>query len=114
AERVLEVMCLVKAPEAAPHLLELKRHSQVPKLARQWLDENVSGAVEGLLSVAAGRGKDADAAREHLAEVARRGHAALIEEHLSSMPATVAARLRRDLLPKSPAPEAHAAEDPPW
>lgn len=114
ATRVLEVLCLVKAPEAAPHLLELKLNSQVPKLARQWLDENVESAVAGLMPLAAGRGKNADAAREHLADLARMGHRALVEERLRFVPATVAGRLRRDLLPKAPPAEPLGEKEPRW
>src|SRR5262249_45742495 len=114
ANRVLEVLCLVKSPEVAPAMLELKLRSHVPKLARQWLEENVESAVAGLVPVAAGRGKDADAAREYLADVGRRGHAALVEEHLWSPPHSVPPRLRRDLLPKEEPPHEPHGKEPTW
>src|SRR5207247_692666 len=31
AAAVLKVLCLVQAPEAAPHMLDLRLHSQVPR-----------------------------------------------------------------------------------
>jgi hypothetical protein len=97
ATRLLEVLCLVRAPEAAPHMLEVKLRSSVPRLARQWLDEHMGLAVAGLVPVAAGRGKIAEAALEYLVEARRRGHAQLVEEHLRSLPSGVADRMRRDL-----------------
>jgi hypothetical protein len=97
-EQVLEVFCLVKAPEAAPFLLELKLKSKAPSLARQWLDEEVGNAVAGLIPVAAGRGKLAEAALDYLREAKRRGHADVIAEQLQAAPPDVANRVRRDVL----------------
>src|SRR5262249_52706135 len=39
------VLCLVKAPEVAPHLLALKVAGKGASLVRQWLDEQVGNAV---------------------------------------------------------------------
>ena len=41
ADRLLEVLCLVKAPEAGPLLLEFQLQSKVPKRAADWLDQQV-------------------------------------------------------------------------
>ncbi len=98
AEAMMEVFCLVRAPEAAPHVLELKLKSKVPSLARQWLDSQVGNAVAGLVPLVAGRGKPAEAALEYLREAKRRGHAALIEEQLRTAPAAIAARVRAEVL----------------
>jgi hypothetical protein len=98
AEQLLEVLCLVKAPDAAPHLLEVKVRSRVPKLAGAWLDEQVGNAVAGLIPVAAARGKLAEAALEYLRDANKKGHGQLIEERLREQPADVAAKVRRDVL----------------
>jgi hypothetical protein len=98
ADRLLEVLCLVKAPEAAPHLLELRLGSKVPKRAGEWLDTQVGNAVAGLLPTAAGRGRLADAAVEYLREARRKGYTALIEEQLRAAAPEVAAKVRRDVL----------------
>ncbi len=116
AAGVLEALCLVKAPEAAPFMLDLQRHSGVPRLARRWLDEQVGNAVAGLVPVAAGHGKKADAARDFLAEVQQRGHTDLIEEQLSHLPAASARKLRRDLMARAPlhGEPLGPGQTPPW
>ena len=98
ARKGMEVFCLVKAPEAAPHMLELKLNSKVPILARQWLDDNAGNAIAGLISIAAGRGKLAEAALDYLREAKRQGHGAFIEEQLRSAAPEVAARIRQEIL----------------
>src|SRR5262249_23244406 len=65
ANRVLDVLCMVQAPETAPHMLALKCQSSVPRLARRWLDENVSCAIAGLVPIASGRAPLAEAARDY-------------------------------------------------
>jgi hypothetical protein len=94
-ERMLAVLCLVKAPEAAPHLLEIKLRSKVPKPAAAWLDEQVGNAVAGLVPVAAGEGDLADAAADYLRGAKQKGHGGLIEERLKTQTRAVAARVRR-------------------
>src|SRR5206468_1207486 len=86
ATRIVEMLCLVKAPEAAPHLLELRLSSKAPQPARRWLDEQVGNAVAGLLPVAAGRGKLAEAALDYLREAKRKGFAAFIEAQVKQAP----------------------------
>ena len=98
ARSLCEVFVLVKAPEAAPYMLDLKLNSKVPMLARQWLDENYGNAVAGLIPAAAERGKRAEAALDFLRNARRQGHAAFIEEQLRSAPAEVADKIRRDVL----------------
>jgi len=82
AEAILKVFKLVKAPEAAPYMLELKRASKTPQIARQWLDENLEHSVAGLIPVAARRGRLADAAIEWLRLMMRRGHEDLIRTYI--------------------------------
>src|SRR5262249_19737379 len=88
----------VKAPEAAPFMLELRVNSRAPALARQWLDEQPGNAVAGLLPVAAGRGKLADAAVEYLRDARRQRLADFIQQQLKGAPAEVADRVRREVL----------------
>jgi predicted DNA-binding WGR domain protein len=97
-EQLLQVFCLVKAPEAALHILELKLSSKAPGLARQWLDEHVGNAVAGLIPVAAGRGKLAEAAVEYLREAKKKGHEALIRDCLQGAPVDVAESVRKNVL----------------
>jgi predicted DNA-binding WGR domain protein len=98
ARKLMEVFCLVKAPEAAPHMMELKLNSKVPMLARQWLDGYPGNAIAGLIPTAAGRGKLAEAALDYLREAKRRGHAGFIEEQLKSAAPEIAARIRQEVL----------------
>jgi predicted DNA-binding WGR domain protein len=88
-EELMKAFALVIAPEAAPHMLECKLSSKCPGIARQWLDENVGCAIAGLIDVAAGRGKLADAAIEYLRNAKKLGHQALIEESLKGASADV-------------------------
>ena len=88
----------VKAPDAAPYMLELKLGAKAPARARQWLDEQVGNAVTGLLPTAAGRGKLADAAVEYLREAKKRGHEAVIRAALKGAAADVAEAVRKSVL----------------
>ncbi len=94
-EKLVEAFARVKAPEAAPHMLELKLSSKAPKLAREWLDENLGCAIAGLIPVAEGRGRLADAAIEHLRDLKRAGHGDLIRKAAGN---SAPERLRSDVL----------------
>ena len=85
AERLTEELARVKAPEAAPIMLELKLASKGPAVARQWLDEQVGNAIAGLIPVAAGRGKLADAAVDYLRTAKKKGHEKLIRDCLKGV-----------------------------
>jgi predicted DNA-binding WGR domain protein len=98
AAGLFKAFALVKAPEAAPYMLDLKLNSKVPMLARQWLDENPGNAIAGLIPAAAERGKRAEAALDLLCTARRQGHAAFIEEQIKSAPAEVADKIRREVL----------------
>ena len=108
AEAMLEAFALVKAPEAAPLMLELKVGSRFAAPARRWLDEQVPHAVAGLLPVAATKGPLTAAAVEYLREVKRRGFSSLIEEGLKTLSPEEAAKVRRA------APERDDAGPPPF
>jgi predicted DNA-binding WGR domain protein len=98
ARKLFELFALVKAPEAAPYMLELKLSSKVPMLARQWLDENLGSAIAGLIPAAAGRGKLAEVALEFLRDARRQGHEAFIAEQLRSAAPEIANRVRQEVL----------------
>ncbi len=97
----LEAFCLVHAPEAAPHMLELRHSAKAPARARQWLDDHPGIAVAGLIPVAAGRGKVADMAVEFLRDVKRRGFTTLLDEQLAVADPAVADAVRPRLLDNS-------------
>jgi predicted DNA-binding WGR domain protein len=97
AEAMIKVLCRVKSPVAAPHLLALKRGDQgVP--ARAWLEEEVAHAVTGLVPVVGERGKLGEAAIEYLREAYRRGFASLIEAEVEKADLATADRVRRLVL----------------
>ncbi len=113
-DALVEALCLVRAPEAAPYLLELKLQGRAPTRARRWLDEEVGNAVAGLVPVAAGRDKLASAALEYLREAKRRGLAPLLEERLREAPE--AGRVQREVLSadETPCPPFDDAGSPAW
>jgi hypothetical protein len=98
AERLTEEFARVKAPDAAPYMLELKLSSKAPGVARQWLDEQVGNAVAGLLPIAAGRGKLAEAAVDYLREAKKRGHEKLIRDCLKAVSPDVAESIKKNVL----------------
>jgi predicted DNA-binding WGR domain protein len=97
AERAARAFAAVQAPEAAPHMLELRLGSKAAAVARQWLDDNPGNAIAGLIPVAAGKGKLAEAAVEYLREAKKRGRGAFIEEQLKGVAPDVAGRVRQEV-----------------
>jgi predicted DNA-binding WGR domain protein len=117
AEVLFKVFRLVHAPEAAPHVLELKLSSKVPALARQWLDDEPANAVAGLLPAAAGTGKLAEAARDFLREACHRGRRAFLEEQLKQVSPEVAGKVRQEVLAEADRPASPAFDEtttPAW
>jgi hypothetical protein len=98
SRQLLEVFALVKAPEAAPFMLELMLDSNAPQVARKWLLDNPAHAIAGLIPVAAGRGKLADAAIEFLRLMKRKGYADFIQTYLDRESTEVAAKIRSSVL----------------
>ena len=87
AASLFKDFALVKAPEAAPYMLELKLNSKIPMLARQWLDENPRQRHRGADPHGRRtRQKGRRQALDFLRETRRQGHAVFIEEHLKSVP----------------------------
>jgi hypothetical protein len=98
AAAMLEVFCLVQAPEAAVHMLQLRHESKAAHLARKWLDEHVEIAIAGLVSVAAGRGTLAEEAVAFLRDAERAGHGRLIEKQVRLAPHEIGERVRKLVL----------------
>jgi len=92
-----EVMALVQAPEVAPLMLELMA-SKAPQVSRQWLEENPSQAIAGLIPIAAERGKLADTATEFLRTLNRKGYGAYIQTCIAHESAEVAAKIQTNVL----------------
>ena len=98
-EALIKTFVLVRAPEAAEPMLQCKQSSKVPAVARDWLDHYVGNAVAGLIDVAGGRGKLADAAIEYLRSVKRRGHESVIANSVKKAgKSDAAAKVRTDVL----------------
>lgn len=98
AERLTKEFIRVKSPEAAPHMLTLKLESKAPGIARQWLEDQMGNAIVGLLPIAAGRGKLAEAAVEFLREAKKKGHEAFIREVVKTVAPEVAESVTRSVL----------------
>ncbi|MCA9115492.1 MAG: DUF4132 domain-containing protein [Planctomycetaceae bacterium] len=98
ASNYAEVLELVRDPLAAPIMLEIRQAGKAPEVASRWLDEQLGNAVTGLVPVAAGNGKLADAARGYLREKQRQGFGEVIERALKDVSAADALRLRETAL----------------
>jgi Domain of unknown function (DUF4132) len=98
AAELLEAFALVKAPEAAPHMLELLTTSKAPQVARQWLTDYPEHAIAGLIPLVAGRGKLTDAAIDYLRSQKRKGYADYIQACLVDHDATVRDRVNELIL----------------
>lgn len=115
ATKLVEILALVHAPEAAPHMLALMHASKAHEVARRWLDQHPHFAAAGLLPLVAGRGQSAEAALHFLHRMRAKGHEALIQTYLEALPAGEAASVRAKLLPPdSDAPIFDAATTPDW
>src|SRR5262245_4334597 len=97
-ERLIQEFSRVKAPEVAPHMLELKLNSKAPSAARKWFDENLGNAIAGLIPVVAGRGKLAEGAIEFLREAKKKGHESFIRECLKTAKPEVVEAVRKNVL----------------
>ena len=89
------------SPRAAAPMLELTLASKAPKVARDWLEIRAGHAIAGLIPVAAGKGKLADAALEYLRAQKRKGHEAFIRDCLASAPPEAAEKVRREVLERA-------------
>jgi hypothetical protein len=116
AENQFHVLALAKVPEAAPLMLEISLGSKVQKLARDWLQTEVGNAITGLIPVAAGQGKLADAALTYLRDKNRDGHSTLIAAAIKSVPADIAAKIKERVLDRVEKvfPEFTSMDAPEW
>jgi hypothetical protein len=116
AVALLEVLALVKSPRTAPVMLELMLESKAPATARRWLDEQPGHAIPGLIPVAAGRGKAAEAALDYLRAQSRKGHDDFLRENLAAAPPEEAAKVRREVMERAEAsiPALDAETTPAW
>ena len=96
-EKLLLAFQAVKAPEAAGPMLRLLQ-SKSPKLAREWLDENVGHAIAGLTAVASGRSALADAAVAQLRELKQRGYGDQIADAAKQLPADEQKRAKAEVV----------------
>ncbi len=94
---LLEVLALVKSPVAAAPMLEVMLGCKTPAVAARWLDDHPGPAIPGLIPVAAGRGKLADAALEYLRVQCRRGRADFLRACLDATSPELAEKVRRDV-----------------
>jgi hypothetical protein len=114
ARALLEVLYRVQAPEVAPLMLHLKRSSKAPELADRWLREQPASAALGLVPLASGCGKLAEAALGYLRDSKQAGYGAVVEDRLRQAGA-VAPRVRRAVLEEVPGPEVFTEEtSPEW
>ncbi|HEX8463815.1 MAG TPA: DUF4132 domain-containing protein [Abditibacterium sp.] len=98
AEKLTQTFALAQAPEIAPAMLQLLLESKAPRAARQWLEDNPAHTISGLLPVAAGRGKFAEAAVEQLRSLKKRGAESALREAARSLSAEEQARLESSVL----------------
>jgi hypothetical protein len=96
--RLIEALCLVRASQAARPLLELHVDGFACVPLQTWLHREVGNAVAGLLPLAAGRGRLADAARAYLRTLKRRGLDEVISGQLGNLEPAAAGRIRSAVL----------------
>ncbi len=98
---LLEVLALVRAPEAAEPMLRCRISSIAPgAVARDWMSRNVGNCVAGLIETAGKDGKLSDAAIDYLREVKRNGHEDLIVKYVkkAEKKSAGAARIQLEVL----------------
>ena len=100
-EMLMEEFARVKAPEAAPYMLEFKLNALGSGPARKWLLEQVGNAIVGLVPDAAGRGKLAEAAVEYLRDAKKKGHEEIIRTALKGVAPDVAESVRKSVLDRT-------------
>ncbi len=95
---LIEVFVRVVSPGAAAPMLELMLASKAPRPARDWLEVRAGHAIAGLIPIAAGKGKLADAALDYLRAQKRSGHEAFLRDCLASADPEAAEKVRREVL----------------
>lgn len=97
-DEMLSIFTKVRAPEAAVHMLDLSQCAKFPRPAHSWLETEVGNAIAGLIPIAAGRGKLAEAAVAYLRDAKKKGHEKLIAACLKDANADVAEAVRKAVL----------------
>lgn len=98
----------VKAPEAAPYMLELWLSLKKPQLARQWLEDNPVDAIVGLIPVAAGKHTPIEiklsemirAALEFIRSLKRKGYESLILAAIERESPEIADKIKAEIFDK--------------
>ena len=98
AKDLLETFALVKAPEAAPFMLELMLASKAPQVAKQWLEDNPAHAIAGLIPVARDEGKYKEAAIEFLRSMKLKGYGEYVRACCDKESPEIAHRLNSTIL----------------
>ncbi|MGL4422790.1 MAG: DUF4132 domain-containing protein, partial [Gemmataceae bacterium] len=98
AETIFKPLHRAFHPEFAPLVLQIKLESKATAEAGKWLQNNRGNAAVGLMPTAAGQGKLAEAAIDHLRDLKRAGHTEWLEEHLKEQPAAVQTAVRNRVL----------------
>ena len=98
AASIASVLSLVVAPEAALPALQIVRDSKAPQYGVEWLRANPLHAVIGLVPAAAGNGKLAQAARDHLHSMQRGPERAILEAAKAHLSPEGADWLQREVL----------------
>ncbi|MDX2270700.1 MAG: DUF4132 domain-containing protein [Cyanobacteriota bacterium] len=95
---LLKVLSLVEAPEIAPYMLELMLQSKLAIPAIEWLKKHPQLTIVGLLPLASGKGRSADAAVQWLRDLVWQGWGSSIAAILQTQPPEAAAKLTALLL----------------
>ena len=97
----VEELASLQHPAVAPHMLQLKLSSSQPSVAHEWLESHPHFAIPGLLPIAAGRGKTAEAALNYLHDADKLGHREIIQKvfhEMSDVDAATRSRIERLVL----------------
>jgi predicted DNA-binding WGR domain protein len=76
---VSELGLVADAPEVAPLMLEYTFNLRTAKPATEWLENHPVNGIMGLMPIATGQGRSADAALNYLRKQRRKGHLELIK-----------------------------------
>jgi predicted DNA-binding WGR domain protein len=85
AAEIAKVLLLVSAPEAALAALQIATQSKAPRTGLQWMAEHPLEAAVGLVPVAMGGGRLAEAAREQLQTLQRSGQTQVLQQAKSHL-----------------------------
>jgi hypothetical protein len=97
-EKLLTEFARMVAPEVAPVMLELRLSCRAPGPATAWLESHPAHAIAGLVPLAGGRGKLADAALAYLRGARRKGFGEFIALQLQRHPSAAVERIHKELL----------------